>query len=232
LSTCTHRVSTPSTANATSYTSGSFTPAAGELLVAFVNASGTTAAGSMTDSQGLNFTRIISAAYGGNASTVYCFVSNATASASSMTVTFDCTGDAATGADIVVAGVTDVNGTGASAVQQSTRQQNQNSGTPAPVFGASCDTNNPTLVCVGIEGDNPANVSPPGGWTEQADTGHANPATGTEYATRDSGFTGTTVTWGSAPATTIFADVAIELIANVGGGGTTYEKTGAGVMDG
>lgn len=48
--TVTHAVTTASTLNVTSYASGAFTPVAGDQLVVFVVASGTVAAGTMTDS--------------------------------------------------------------------------------------------------------------------------------------------------------------------------------------
>jgi hypothetical protein len=48
------------TAQATGYASNAFTPAAGDLLVVFVAASGTDDRGTMTDSQGLGFTKIAS----------------------------------------------------------------------------------------------------------------------------------------------------------------------------
>lgn len=82
--TVTHRVSTASTSNATSYTSGSFTPASGDLLVAFVVATGTVAAGSMTDSQGLGWDEIDTALKASSTDTIYLFVSRATAAASSI----------------------------------------------------------------------------------------------------------------------------------------------------
>jgi hypothetical protein len=213
--TVTHRIGTASTANATSYASGSFTPAAGDLLIAFVVASGTTATGTMTDSQGLGFTKITSALKSSSADTVYSFVSNNTAAASSMTVTFDCTGDAATGSVIFVASASGFVRAGLNAIKQSATQDNQAAGgTPAPAFSNSVDTNNPTLGCVG-NGSNPAAMTPPTNWTENAagDTGYNTPPTGGEYAYRDSGFTGTTIIWGGTSATA-FGAIILELDAS------------------
>lgn len=210
----THRVATASTSNATSYASGSFTPAGGDLLIAFVVASGTTATGTMTDSQSLGFTKITSALKATSADSIYAFVSNNTAASSAMTVTFDCTGDAATGSIIFVASVSAMFRVGLDAIAQSAVQENQAAGgTPAPSFINSVNTNNPTLGCVG-NSSNPATVTPPSSWAENAsgDTGYNTPPTGGEYAYRDSGFTGTTITWGGTSATA-FGDIILELDA-------------------
>lgn len=212
--TVTHRVATASTSNATSYASGSFTPAAGDLLVAFVVTSGTVATGTMTDSQSLGFTKITSALKNASADTVYAFVSNSQAAASSMTVTFDCTGDAATGAIIFVVSVSGLTKVGLSAIAQSATQENQTAGgTPAPAFNNATRIGNPTLGCIG-NSSNPAGLTPPTNWTEDAagDTGYNSPTTGGEYAFRDSGFNGTTITWGGTSATA-FSGIVLEIDA-------------------
>jgi hypothetical protein len=212
--TVTHRIATASTSNTTSYASGSFTPAAGDLLIAFVVASGTVATGTMTDSQSLGFTKITSALKNSSADTVYAFVSNAQATASSMTVTFDCTGDSATGAIIFVASVSGVLKAGTSAILQSAIQENQAAGgTPAIAFTNAARVGNPTLGCIG-NSTSPAGITPPTNWTEDAagDTGYNTPPTGGEYAFRNSGFTGTTITWGSTSGSA-FGGIILEVDA-------------------
>jgi hypothetical protein len=210
----THRIATASTSNATSYASGSFTPAAGDLLIAFVVASDTVAAGTMTDSQSLGFTKVTSALKNSSADTVYAFVANANAAASPMTVTFDCTGDAATGAIIFVASVSGISRVGPNAIAQSAIQENQASGTPAISFTNAVNTSNPTLGCVG-NSTNPATLTPPTSWTEDAagDTGYNAPATGGEYVFRNSGFTSTTITWGGTSGSA-FGGIALEINAS------------------
>ena len=210
MATVAHLNSTASSSNTTSYASTAFTPLANDLLVVFVTASGTVAAGTMTDSQSLGFTKITSALKNASADTIYLFIANALAAASSMTVTFDCTGDAATGADIQVAGVASMTRTGSIASLQTAKQENQASGgTPAPSFAASAQTGNPTLGVVG-NSTNPAGMTTPTNWIERDDTGHNTPTTGAEYVSRDSGFTGTTITWGSTSASA-FGDIIVEL---------------------
>lgn len=216
MATTTHRISTASTLNTTSYASGSFTPAAGELLVAFVTASDTIDPGALTDSQGLNFQLITSVVKRTSLDTLYCFVATRLAANSAMTVTFGCPGDAATGCVIQVAGVSGMTRVGIGAIRyasgtaQITVLANQTAATtPAPAFPASCLTGNPTLGLVG-NGTNVAAMSPPASWTEQNDTGYATPTTGAEYVSRDSGFTGTTVTWGNVSASA-YGAIIIEL---------------------
>jgi len=205
-----HAISTASTSNATSYASGAFTPAANDLLVAFVTASGTIATGTMTDSQNLGFVKVTSALKNSSADTIYLFVAKNLANAKSMTVTFDCTGDAATGAIIQVVRISGMNRTGLNAILQFAMQENQAAaGTPAPAFGAAAQTGNPTLGVVG-NSTNPATMTAPTGWTENDDAGYITPTTGAEYVVRDSGFTGTTVTWGSTSASA-FGAVIVEL---------------------
>jgi hypothetical protein len=197
--TCTHAVTTTSTTdNVTTYASDAFTPAANDLLVVFVIAAGTTATGSMTDSQGLGFTKINSI---GTTHSIYLFVANALAAPTSMTVTFDCTGDLALGCIIFVcriSGVARTATTTPSAIVQSITRSS--TGIPARAFAGAVQSANLTLGCVQNTSTAPI-VDPPVEWTEQADINMGTPTIGAEYVTRDSGFTGTTITWGSSSAT-------------------------------
>lgn len=210
----THAIATANTTNGTSYASGSFTPAANDLLVAFVVASGTVATGTMTSSVGgQTFTKITSFVYNGSLNTIYAFVGDQLVTAVSQTVTFDCTGDTATGAVVSVLRVSGMSRTGLSAILQSAGQSNQaGGGTPAPAFGASALTGNLTAGVVG-NGANPAGLTPPTSWTEANDTGYPSPNIGSEYVYRDSGFTGTTITWGSASGSE-FGSLILELDAS------------------
>jgi len=82
-------------------------------------------------------------------------------------------------------------------VKQSAGQSNQAAAnTPNPAFAATTSTNN---VCIGAvaNGVNPATMTPTTGWTEAHDVGVATPITGLETQFINSGFVGTTVTWGS-----------------------------------
>lgn len=206
----THEISTASTSNASSYASASFTPAVGDLLVVGVVASGTVAAGSVTSSAGYTFTKITSALKATSADTLYLFVANQlVTAASAQTVTFDCTGDNATGAVVNVAAIAGMARTGASAVRQSGVQSNgAAAATPTVALGAAALTGNVMFGLVG-NATSPATMTAPSGWTEQNDTGYSTPTTGSEYATRNSGFTGSSVAWGSTSASA-FGAIAAE----------------------
>ena len=120
-----------------------------------------------------------------------------------MTVTFDSTGDDATGTIITVWRVAGMSRTGQSASKQTKTFVNGTAGgTPSVTFSTDCDTNNPTIGLVG-NAANPAGLTPPNAWTEPAgaDLGYSNPTRGAEGVFRNSGFTGTTINWGSTSAT-------------------------------
>jgi hypothetical protein len=205
-----------STSNTTSYASNSFTPTQGDLLYVTCAASDTTVTTpTLTASaNGITFTRVIGAVKAVGADSMFTYVANQLvgASPSAMTVTFDCTGDAATGCIIVVALVSGMTKTGSTAIKQSAKVDNVAGGTaPSTVFGASCDTNNPTIfsfmvtVAVG--------TTPPTNWTERTDLTYATPTQGGGYDSRDSGFTGTTITLGSTANGNCCA-IAVELDAS------------------
>lgn len=211
MATVTHAVTTPNTANASSYASGAFTPNSNDLLVVFVNARLTVAAGTCTSSvSGQSFVKVGSAVYAAGAHTLYCFISTRPATNASQTVTFDCTGDASTGTIIHVSRVLNVEQLhGASAQRQWNKTDNgAAAGTPAPVFSTAGLTDNVMLGAI-ANASNPAGLTPPASWNELADSGNTE-TFGLETAYIASGFTGTTVTWGSTSAT-VFAALIVEI---------------------
>lgn len=209
-------VSTNSTSNTNSYTTGNFTPSVGDLLVGFVIATATVAASpTLSNSAGTTFTKVGSYVKATSADTLYLFVANSlVTSATLQTCTFDCTGDNATGCNITIARISGMSRTGLDAIRQYNGQSNQAAGTPAPAFSSAALTGN---LCMGFVGNatSPAGLTIPSGWTgEMTDTGYANPTTGAEGAYVNSGFTGTTVTWGSSSASD-FCSLIVELDTTV-----------------
>lgn len=204
-------VSAANTADNAALTTGAFTPAANDLLVAFAIVTGQANGGTFTDSQSLGWTQVMAALKAASADTLVCAVANALATASNMTVTFTPAGSpTSTGVAISVLRVSGMSRTARSAVRGSGREQNKAaSGTPAPALTKAALTQNP---CVGAVANatNVAGMTPPSGWTEQHDVGYNTPATGLETASIGSGFTGTTVTWGSTSGSA-FSDIALEL---------------------
>lgn len=214
-------VSTTSTAGANSYTSASFSPATGDLLVVFVAATGASDVGiTCTESVGdVTFTRAVNATKSAGGDLLICFVANALMPSigggppNSRSITFSKTSVAANGAVITVYRISGMSRLGAGAIRQSAVQINQvGPATPAVTFAAACLTSNPTLGFF-VNGANPATMTPPTNWTEDSDNGYASPITGQEAISRVSGFTGTTVTWGSSSATN-FGDIMVELDAS------------------
>src|SRR4051794_10996398 len=170
MATCTHRLSHVDNADGTSYVTAAFTPGANEILVVTVIAAGTTAGGTMTDSQSLGMTKLTPRAqFASSAHEIEFFISNAHAAASSMTVTFDCTGDASTGVIIFATGVSGIVRQGADAARQVINTSNgAAAATPAITFANACLTENPTIFACG-NNSTPANLTPPTNWTEAAD---------------------------------------------------------------
>lgn len=190
-------VQTPSTSNVTSYASGSFTPAASDLLIAVVTATDTVATGTMTDSQSLGFTKIAGQTYNSAADSIYVFRANALAAASSMTVTFDCTGDAATGATVCVFRIANADGVYVRAVGTGSGAA---STTPTVALPQAVDSRNAVIGACG-NGANPAALTPPASWSELGDTGYGTPPSGQEAASRNSGETLASIAWGGTSGT-------------------------------
>lgn len=204
-------------------TSGAFTPALNDLLIVFCIGSATVqATAALTSSVGMTFTQILRATYAASVNSIYAFVANALVSnAASQTVTFDPAPDTANGSNIFVFAVAGMTRVGLNAILQSAKQDNQAaSTTPAPAFAVAALTGNVTLGGVG-NNSNPAGLTTPTGWTESSDIGYNTPTTGGEVVFRNSGFTGTTITWGSTSAT-VFGDIILELDTSTPAGSPYY----------
>lgn len=201
MATVTHRIATASTL-AGPWTSGAFTPAAGELLVVLVGVTlaATVEPVGLVSSVGLPFVRVGPeiAAKSNSIDKLAVYVAMEPATAVSQTVTFSSTPNG-NGCVIFVAGVSGMARFGIPAVRQIGVQHNQAAGaTPTITFRQTTLTGNPILGAV-FNQTNPAGITPPTSFTEDAtgDTGYATPTTGMEYAFRSSGHTATTVVWGS-----------------------------------
>jgi hypothetical protein len=232
----THRISTASTLNVTTYASGAFTPTVGSLLVAVVTATGTrddSGAGlaKLSNSLGVVFVKVERAHKAASVDTSYLFVACSFAAASSQTVTFDCTGDASTGVIIQAFELTGMTRTGIDAVRQTAKQENQAAaGTPGPAFAAAALTGNPTMGLVS-NATSPATMTPNASWTERDDVGFATPTTGAEYMTRDSGFTSTTIAWGGTSASA-FCSLIVEFDASAATSSCPYALSVGAVAHG
>ncbi len=98
--------------------------------------------------------------------------------------------------------------TGTSAVRSKGKQEDQTSSTPAPALNQACLTGNMTVGCVGA--GSAGSITEPTSWLESNDKAVSTPTTRQETVIRNSGFTGTTVTWG-ASVSAPYASMILEL---------------------
>ncbi len=185
------------------------TTLANDLLLVFAQTSGNTnTAATCSDNQGGTYTQIDFAANSASANTATWFVRNSLVGTGASTIITVVTGSNTAG-EIVAVAMAGMSRTGLAAIRSKGKQVNQAAGTPAPVLSQAALTGNPTIGAV-FNASTPAGMTTPTGWTERQDVGQSTPSTGIEVVTRDSGFTGTTVTWGSASATA-YASAIVEL---------------------
>jgi hypothetical protein len=235
VATCTHRVITPDS-GVTPNTSGSITFASGDLLVVFVTKEASALSSPMvsanltaTSVTGVSsFTLIRNQGHQSSAAHMGVFVANqvTTGSGSTGTVTIASGADQGAGTIISVYTVAGLPAAalGSAAVRQSSGQTDQAAATPAPVFAAAALTGNPCLGAI-YNATNPAGMTEPASWTEGGDSGYTTgQVSGLETCHRNSGETGTTITWGSASGSA-FASIIVELNSFM-----TYTKAGSGIL--
>lgn len=214
-------------------TTASFTPAANDILVAIALVGGQASGGTFTDSQSVGWTQVLTALKNTSADTLVVAVSNGFTAASSMTVTFTPAGSpTSTNCIVFVFTVSGMSLTGASAVRQSAKEENQAaSGTPAPVLGSAAITTNPVFVVVGSAHDTSTQVAD---FSDLAPTGftidtysHINstPDFSMINAGRSSGFTGTTPTW-QTTCDFAYCSAVIELDATAAAGHPAAKRMG------
>lgn len=215
MATVTHLDTVPDTGN-TPNSSNAFSPASGVLLVVFVTkeASVAMASADLTSSVAPTaFTLIRTQLYRSGADIFGVYVADGlTTNTTSRTITIAGGTDAAAGTILSVYAVSGMTLTGANAVRSQGGQSDQAAtGTPAPVLNQAALTANCCLSAV-ANATNPAGITnAPASWTKSQDVGYTMGAvTGMATAFRNSGETGTTITWGTASAS-IFASIAIEL---------------------
>lgn len=189
-------VSIASTTDANSYTTGAFTPAAGDLLVVmFAVATPPNQPVSVLGSDGIIF---VQAAISGTNRFVY--IADRLANAVSQTVTIDFGAAGATALCGSVERVSGMTRVGLDARRQFDDDNGGSATVPGVDLPAVALSSNPILVMCG-NGSNPAALTPPVNWTESFDVGVGTPTTGYESASRANGFTGQAIDWAAASAT-------------------------------
>jgi hypothetical protein len=203
------------TTGGTSMATASATPTGNNLLLAICAVTGSVATDwAVTDSLGGAWTKVTAsrAQKGTNVDEMEVWVRNALTS-SALTVTYSHATGSATGGGLVVLQVTNMTRTGASAVRGVGVQSNQASGTaPAPVLPATTLTTNPTITAVFDA--SAAGLTVPAGWAaSDFNAGFTVPAAWLQVTHRNSGFAGTTITWGSN-AGSAYCSLGVELDAS------------------
>jgi hypothetical protein len=215
------------TINQASAASGTFTPAAGDLLLVFVSTTVNTTTGALTSTTGMTFTPVGKVTKNASLDAVMLFVADSFATAVLQNLTYAEAGGWA-GVSITALRISGMARRGLGAIKQIAGTANAAAGTPSTSFSAAALTGNPCIGAV-LNGTNPAALTPPTSWTERADDGYNLPVTGIEVATIDSGFTGPTVNWGSASASAFGVLIAeIDTSAAPANGRFYYEMLGGG----
>ena len=206
------------------HTTAAFSPAAGDLLVCFWYAAGmsdgteaTAAASSTGNTASWDQVDFVDITTAGNQGKAFCFIQTALTSAVSTTVTVTNTADQASGTHVWVYRISGMTKTGSTAKKQSCEDNEHAAGTPAATgFGSAVLTSNPTLLFLHDEGT-ATGYTAPTGWTEPTSPASEGiitvPTSRGVSAFRDGGFTGTTITWGTA-STGVYGHYGIELDAS------------------
>jgi len=187
------------------------TPSVGDIIVVCSGQSATNSVGTISDDQtGGTYTAIVTETRSGTVGSITWFIRDALVSTTSThVVTFTSPGSD-TGGGLSAILVSGMSRAGASAARQFQTVQNGTAGsTPAPAFDAACLTGN-MILGAGINATNPFGSAAPSGATERRDVGYTTPNYGLHTWTRDSGFTGTTCTYGATSASA-FSIVIMEL---------------------
>ena len=190
----------------------SFTPNAGELLLAVVGIATSDTAPTFADTDANitgwtlldTFRSYAAAATGG----LRIYAANQAAAGTAMTVTMTPTADA--GGGLAVLSVTQPLAFGASAARSAGGQADVASGTPAPVLSQVPLLHNPIVIAVMTNTNGSANAAPRAGYAEAYDQGFNTPPSGIEVQYEDSGETSATLTTGGA-APSAFASIGLEI---------------------
>jgi hypothetical protein len=179
------------------------TPAVGDLLVVIAGASGTSEANAattaVTDNNSSGTYYKIADSLGAGASPRISLWIRETLVASAVSTIITAAQANSSGGGLHVFKVTGMSRAGLRAARRAGANFSA-TGTPSVALITPIDTNNAVIGGV-INGSTAPILTEPTGWTERNDTNYSTPTTALETATRDSGETTATPTWGSASGT-------------------------------
>ena len=192
------------------------TPASGDLIVVihgmsgFAGADDSTITDNNSDGNG-TYTKIGASPLstgGGTAGALWISIRDSLIGSATST-TFTATNSGDTGGGLTVMRFSGMSRVGSSAARQNVGQSSQTENPPVIAFSGVTLTAN--AIMLGVFGeDNPAGVTPPGGFSEAVDTGWATPTSGVEVCWDDSGNTASSYAW-SGGALTDHNEVGVEL---------------------
>ncbi len=193
------------TSAATSYAMTAFTPTANSLLIVFVNVSGSVQSNPTVTGGSLSWALDASALnIGGGGGSSYIFWAQVGGSPASTTITFNCTTDGGTGANISAITVSGQN-TSAPIVKSSVNSSPSTSANANYTFTAAVATGSAYIIGYNSNINNTAQATAPSGWTESEELGYSTPNSSMAIAYRNGGettagpftFTNASTTWSS-----------------------------------
>lgn len=193
------------------------TPAANDLILIFSASSGLANALDTLPTDGQSGTYIRAAIAQGSASTelIAAYIRTALVPAAVSTTFTHALSSSNTGGGLTVYRVSGMTKVGLAALLQAAVQSGGAANTtPAPTFGAAVTSTNPVLGGVMANQATANAITPPTNYTEGAELTYTTPSRVLEVVSRDSGETGTTITWGSTVQP--FGALAVELDSSSG----------------
>lgn len=187
------------------------TPSINDLIVVCAGQSAVNTVGTVADDQvGGTYTAIRTATRSGTVGSITWYIRDYLVKSTSTHVVTWTSPGGDTGGGLNAFRISGMSRSGALASRQTAIVENGTAGTtPAPAFGSACLTGNMELGA-GINATNPFGTVQPAAATERRDVGYPTPAFGLHTWTQDSGFTGTTETYGGTSASA-FSIVIMEL---------------------
>jgi hypothetical protein len=186
------------------------TPAVNDLIVVVAAATGPTGSLGCTDNNSSGTYTLIEFQVQNGIANPLCLLVRTALITSASSTTWTTSGESASsGGGLVVYRVSGMTRTGASAVKTHGGNNAASTTTPAVALGAAALTGNALIGAV-FNATNVAGVTQPSTWTQDNNVGYNTPTAGLESTHINSGFTGSTVTWGSTSASA-FAVAALQL---------------------
>jgi hypothetical protein len=203
-----------STTAAATYTTSSFTPAVGDLLIGWFGITGNTGAWAPSDSASGSWTKIRRQVKSASADFLELWVRNSLiTSATAMTASFALTGASPTGGIIVIHRISGMTKTGSAAVLQQTGSDNQVSVTPSPALAAATQAANTGQI--GFLVTNTVNTTTFTSFTLDGNVNYATPSTQLRTFHDDASPPQTAT--GNASVGVQFAIIYVELDTSTGG---------------